>query len=66
MRLHYFPKNGALWDGCSLPPLRPLPNIYLSNRPYGGDLKELIAGGFIEYGAGSHSKACPDALWGVS
>ena len=66
MRLRYLPKSGALWDGCSLPPLRPLPNIYLSNRPYGGDLVESIAVGFHEYRAVFQLGAGPDALWGVS
>ena len=62
MRLHYLPKSGALWDGCSLPLLRPLPNIYLSNRPYGGDLKEPIAGGFYEYRAVFQLLAGPDVV----
>jgi hypothetical protein len=57
MRLHYLPENGATSDGCSFtdetndPPIRTLPNIYLSNSPYRGVVAVSIAIGFLEYSA---------------
>jgi hypothetical protein len=66
MRLHYFPKNGALWDGCCDPLLRHIANIYLRRWPYGGVTNEAIAVGLNTYGAVGHLGAGPDALWGVS
>ena len=66
MRLHYLPENGALWDGCCDLLLRHIANIYLRRWPYGGVTNEAITFGFNEYGAGSHLKACHDAVLGPS
>jgi hypothetical protein len=66
MRLHYFPKSGALWDGCCDPLLKHITNIYLRRWPYRGVTNEAIAVEFNTYGAGSHLKAGHDSLWGVS
>ena len=47
MTTDYFSANGAIWDGCCVPPLSHLSNIYLSNCPYGGVIAEPKTAGFI-------------------
>jgi hypothetical protein len=72
MGLHYFPKNGAIRDGCSLfqkayvPPIRHIANIYLRRWRYGWVIEEAITVGFYEYRAVFQLRAGPDALLGAS
>lgn len=53
MSIDYLSVNGAIWDGCDVPPLRVVAKIYIRKVAYGGDIAEPIRCGCNQYCADS-------------